>query len=165
MLLNALFAAALLAASDPAPARHEALPPGVTLVAEVNGWRITEDYGACTAFRALGEGRTLYLRYRADEDAVVLGTVDPAWQAIENGRPDRLTIAFLPGRARAVSATSIGTSRYHRMEGDGPAGVTSDFAGRELLDRLAGSALVRIALGTVALRAVEVAGARELVQR
>jgi len=134
-----------------------ALPLHAVTEQHVAGWRIESlpAGGGCLASRSLEGGATLRLRLDAAGGTAALHLVAPGWGPLIEG--DAYAFAYdLDGAV----AEAEGTGRYLATS----PGVLMSLPSADLVDRLAGSRMLRVYFGESEIVTAELSGGAEAVE-
>lgn len=133
-----------------------------SVVATVNGWQILDDRGRCSAATTYGRSTFVYVSYNYGNNSAYLVLANPAWESVRDQQRYQIKITFSDGSSYS-SATAYGL----RTEGTDhrTTGLSVSFDGRDFLEAFAGTAGVRIEMGSNLLANLSLSGTRAMVQR
>lgn len=125
----------------------------------VNGWRIEDLRGRCTASSNFEPNVLVALRYEPARNRVVLGLMSRSWRSIEAERSYPLTIVFVPGRTFSTSS-----ARGFRIESstEPTYGVNTMWAWRDFLGHFAAGSAMEVRVGSTRLGRFSLQGSREV---
>ena len=131
------------------------------MVANINGWSIHDEHGACSAGTIYSGGKIILLRYDAARDAVHMTVADPVWQAIVHERTYQVRILFDNG-SEYPAGDAIGIN----LPGNAPVtGLNFHMAAGSFLRDFAGAGAFGLFMGDTRLGVFSLGGTRAMVAR